>query len=178
MIARVLKSLKSAGDYIDDKMNGILYVSHNISYALRKLELLEHTKFFSISESVWGEGEDSQNKSRFLSQLELYKEELQHLMYSLTLIVWEEAGKYENLESGKLFSSSLKVSFAKLKALDLKDELWKQYLQEYWITEITRIFKTYVDGMDEDDAEGIQKVINNRNTLISATKKFLSTKSE
>ena len=99
-------------------------------------------------------------------------------MYSLTLIVWEEAGKYENLESGKLFSASLKTSFAKLKTIEIKDDLSRQYLQEYCEAEVTRIFKTYTDGMDEDDTEGIQKVINNRNTLLAAIKKNLASKTE
>lgn len=101
-------------------------------------------------------------------------------MYSLARLVWEDAAKYESLQSGKEFSKSLKQCFSKLKSLKLRDKTSKSLLQEYCDKEIMRIFQLYADGFDEDDAEDMEKnkekLIQNQDQLMKAVSKLLNPK--
>ena len=129
---------------------------------------------FKVWESVPSQFGEIQDKRRFKSSLETIKEDIQNLMYSLSRTVWENASRTEALESGTDFSKALKVWFSKLKTLDVRDSYSKEQFQFYWESEIKRIFKNYCDGIDEDEEDDIQRVLQNQDTLIAAVSKVFS----
>mmetsp|Transcript_13455 Transcript_13455/g.11951 ORF Transcript_13455/g.11951 Transcript_13455/m.11951 type:complete len:130 (+) Transcript_13455:1055-1444(+) len=128
---------------IEDKTIGILFTTNNLAYLHTKLSLLDQTKFFKIASDVPSKYGDGQDEGRFKKSLEGIKEDIQNLMYSLSRLIWEEAGSHNSIQSGTEFSKALKISFSKLKSVEVKDVYAKEQLKYYCGSEIQRIFKLY-----------------------------------
>jgi len=160
---------------MSNKTSGSIFMANNLGYLHKKLSLLEQTSYFNVLDLVEPQGVGKHLK-RFNDLLDTIKEDVQTLMYALARQIWEDASNYENLESGKNFSTALKKSFSLLKTFEIRDDYARGQLGIYWESEVKRVFKTYIDGIDEDDEDDIKKVLNNQNTLLVAIQKIFNKK--